>query len=614
MVADELDAGKKNSTGKTVIRVILGLALLIPASLACLGGLLVPTVSTFVLSLQSTSPVARDARFVGLENYARLFQDPTFSAALGFTLSLFAVRVLVVAVAPLLLALAVNELGRAARLPARLLFTLPLAMFAPVVMALIWGTVLTPNSGLAAILLRSFGQAPLPWLTDPGRARGALLFVDALYTVGLACGVGLIFYLAALRGTGEQSPSWRQVRKPLLASWGIGLLATLALSLQSFTLSYTLTAGGPANATMSLTLYQFNQAFRFFRFGPAAAVASFVLVVLVLLGLAAGLAVVLTGLRLEVTPGGKPSGLLSREGRPGRGRAVVIVLLAVMLLGSVVICSLSGLPLLWNALNSLKTSAELTRSSSRLFPSLPSLAAYSELAKKMPIGQVFVNTLLPLSLSLVLLQIPIAYLGALGIGAARPLGKWSEWLLLLFSPWLFVTVGPLSIVAYQNLQQVRMLNTLVALTPPIMLSVPMLFILTLFFKGQEPKWRAAQAEGQGAKTLFTKLILPSLPLVALLASAAFLIGLQDLLWPSVASNTLTTMTLTTMLLRLRANLITGWPMLAAALTLIELTTFTFFFLVLGAFQFLYLDRLALVTHSPEATQDAPLRQDAAQEV
>ena len=608
MATDELSTdNKKDSTGKTVIRVIVGLALLIPASLTCLGGLLVPTVSTFILSLQSTSLVVRDARFVGLENYARLFQDPVFSAALGFTLSLLVVRVVVVAVAPLLLALAVNELGRAARLPARLLFTLPLAMFAPVVIALVWGTVLTPNSGLAAILLRSLGQAPLPWLTDPGRARGALLFVDALYTVGLACGVGLIFYLAALRG------SWRQLWKPLVASWGIGLLATLALSLQSFTLSYTLTAGGPANATMSLTLYQFNQAFRYFRFGPAAAVASFVLVVLVLLGLAAGLAVVLTGLRLEVTPGGKPSGLLSREGRPGRGRAVVIVLLAVMLLGSVVICSLSGLPLLWNALNSLKTSAELTRSFS-LFPSSPSLTAYSELAKKMPIGQVFVNTLLPLSLSLLLLQIPIAYLGALGIGAARPLGKWSEWLLLLFSPWLFVTVGPLSIVAFQNLQQARLLNTLAALTPPIMLSVPMLFILTLFFKGQEPKWRAAQAEGQGAKSFFTKLILPSLPLAALLASAAFLIGLQDLLWPSVASNTLTTMTLTTMLLRLRADLVTGWPMLAAALTLIELTTFTFFFLVFSAFQFLYLDRLALVTHSPEATQDAPLRQDVAQEV
>jgi len=609
MATDELSTDKKkNSTGKTVIRVILGLALLIPASLACLGGLLVPTVSTFVLSLQSTGLVVRDAKFVGLENYARLFQDPVFSAALGFTLSLLVVRVLVVAVAPLLLALAVNELGRAVRLPVRLLFTLPLAMFAPVVMALIWVTVLTPNSGLAAILWRSLGQASQSWLTDPGRAKGALLFADALYTVGLACGVGLIFYLAALRG------SWRQVWKPLVASWGIGLLATLALSLQSFTLCYALTAGGPANATMSLTLYQFNQAFRYFRFGPAAAVASFVLVVLVLLGLAAGLAVVLTGLRLEVTPGSKESGLLGRAGQPGRGRIVAIALLAVMLLGSVMVCSLSGLPVLWNTLNSLKTSAEITRSSASLFPSSPSLTAYSELAKKMPIGQVFVNTLLPLSLSLLLLQIPIAYLGALGIGAARPLGKWSEWLLLLFSPWLFVTVGPLSIVAYQNLQQARMLNTLAALTPPIVLSVPMLFILTLFFKGQEPKWRAAQAEGQGAKIFFTKLILPSLPLVALLASAAFLIGLQDLLWPSVASNTLTTMTLSTMLLRLRAGLTTGWPMLAAAITLFELPTFAFFFLVLGALQFLYLDRLALVTHSPEATQDAPLRQDVAQEV
>jgi len=600
-LADE----KKNSAGKTVLRVVLGLALLIPASLACLGGLFAPTISTLILSLQSASLIGQ-AKFVGLENYMRLFQDPTFSAALGFTLLLFVVRVLVVAVAPLLLALVVNELGRAVRLPVRLLFTLPLAMFAPVVTALAWGTVLTPNSGLASIILRSLGQTPQPWLTDPGRAKGALLFIDAMYTFGLACGVGLIFYLAALRGSGEQAPSWRQVWKPLVASWGVGLLATLALSLQSFTLSYALTGGGPANVTATLMLYQYNQAFKFFRFGAGAAVATLILLVLMLLGLAAGLIVALIGPRLEMTPGSKKSGLLSREGQPGRGRAVAIALLAVMLLGSVAACSLSGLPMLWNTLNSIKTSAEILRPSSPLFPSSPSLTAYSELAKKIPVGQVFVNSFLPLLLSLLLLQIPIAYVGALGIGAVRPLGKWSEWLLLLFSPWLFVTVSPLSIVAYQNLQQARLLNTLAALTPPIMLSVPMLFILTLFFKGQEPHWRAARAEGQGVVRAFLlKFVLPSLPLVALLASVALLVGLQDLLWPLLVVTKLENMTISGMLLRLRADLITGWPMLAAALTLFEWPTFAFFFLVLGAFQFLYLDRLALVTHSPDAAQGAP---------
>ena len=43
------------------------------------------------------------------------------------------------------------------------------------------------------------------------------------------------------------------------------------------------------------------------------------------------------------------------------------------------------------------------------------------------------------------IQLPIAYLGALGIGALRPLGRYSEWLLLPFSPWLFITALPLSV-------------------------------------------------------------------------------------------------------------------------------------------------------------------------
>jgi ABC-type sugar transport system permease subunit len=575
-----------------VLRIVLGLALLGPAGLFWIGGLVVPTVKTLVTSMQEVSPIAA-ARFVGLANYAYLFQDLQFSSALRFTLLMVAVRVLVVAILPPLLAFAVNEFGRAVRIPVRLLFTVPLALFAPVVTALTWALALNPRAGLVNIVLEGLNRAPQPWLGDPERARSAFLLIDGLTTFGLACGVGLVFYLAALRGSGEKALSWKAVRVPLVMTWGIGLLATIALTLQSFTMSHALTQGGPGNATMTLALHQFNAAFRYFRFGVAAAGATLVLAVVALLGLAAGLIVVLGRLRLETVSWGKRSGLLSGKGRPSWGRPVAIALLALTLLVSLGGCGLSALPRPWNALNSLKTEVEMLGSPPSLLPSSPSLDAYAALGQEIPVGRVLINTVVP-ALSVLLLQVPIVYLGALGIGAVRPFKRWSELLLLPFSPWLFVTVGLLSVAAFEARRSAGLLNTMAGLASPIILSVPALFILTLFFKGQEPKWRAARAKGQApAGAFFTRLILPSLPLALLLACASLLVAMQGLLWPLLITSSRENFTAPLALLFFRMQMGSSWPVLAAGLTLFGLPAFAFFFVAFGLLQSLYADRLAL---------------------
>jgi ABC-type maltose transport system permease subunit len=207
---------------------------------------------------------------------------------------------------------------------------------------------------------------------------------------------------------------------------------------------------------------------------------------------------------------------------------------------------------------------------------------------------VLVNTLVPVLIALLLFQLPITYLGALGIGALRPLGRRSELLLLLFSPWLFVAIGPLSIAMWQGIRTAEALDSLVGLATPIMFSVPILFILTLFFKGQEPKWQAAQAESQSAVgTFFSKLILPSLPLVALLAAVAFFIESQALLWPLIVARGPKSFPVTVALSMLLGQSALSVPMLAAALTLFWLPPILLFFLVFGAFQIFYLERLSL---------------------
>jgi len=177
-------------------------------------------------------------------------------------------------------------------------------------------------------------------------------------------------------------------------------------------------------------------------------------------------------------------------------------------------------------------------------------------------------------------------------------------LLLPFSPGLFVGVGPLSIVTFQAVRSAHLLNTLLGLAPPMLVSVPMIFVLTLFFKGREPHWRAARGAGQsGARVFLSQLVLPSLPLVALLACASFLFATQDVLWPLIVSNKPELMTASESLLQLRGD-IQGTDAVVVASTAFGIPAFLIYFVVFGAFQMSYLDRLILRTGIDPAGQEA----------
>jgi ABC-type glycerol-3-phosphate transport system permease component len=250
--------------------------------------------------------------------------------------------------------------------------------------------------------------------------------------------------------------------------------------------------------------------------------------------------------------------------------------------------------LFWHTLNAFKTEADMLQAQTFL-PTSPSMAAFTRLRESIPLARILINTLVPLTGGVLFIQLPIAYLGALSIGAFRPLGRRSEWLLLIFSPWLFVGTVALSAVLTVSAHQAGTMNTLLGLTPPILLSVPMLFVLTLFFKGHAPRWEASQVEGQTASgAFFRQLIMPSLPLAALLAGIAIFVGLQGLLWPLIIAATPNRMTMMTALLRLAMESgMQSIPVVAAAIAMLWLPIALLFFLFFGIFQIFYLDRLSI---------------------
>jgi ABC-type sugar transport system permease subunit len=532
---------------KRLLRLWLGLLLVLPAALCCGTSLLAPTVQTFLLSLQKANGLG-PASSVGFANYAQLAQLGPLGKALGFTLEMAIMRLLAVAVVPVLLALAASALNRWVRGGLRLLFTLPLALFAPTGLAVAWVLARTPGSNT---------------LATAGGAQSTLLFIDFAQTLGLACALGLIVYLAAMRA---QGPGRR--RGPVVVIGVVSTLAAVASALQTFSSPYLITRGGPASATTTLMLLQYQVGFVNLQLGLAAALATLSLLLLAGLGVLAALLVVLSGVRLDHASDPGPE----KPWLPAILAAGLVVVLGLVAFG----VWLSGQGPLFQAAGRALT-AEAPSAGSNTFSN---------------------STVGPLVV--LLLQLPLAYLAALGISALRPLGDKSEWLLLPFSPWLFVTVGPLSVAEFMSLRQAGQLNSVGALVPPILLSVPMLFVLVLFFRGRVRRWQAARAAGQSTlAAFFGQFVGPSLPLALLLGVIGMLASYQELLWPLLAASKPEFATGTTTLALQLGRLASNSGGLARTVMGTVLPGFIFGLIVLAVLQVAYVGRLVARTGPEE---------------
>jgi ABC-type glycerol-3-phosphate transport system permease component len=262
----------------------------------------------------------------------------------------------------------------------------------------------------------------------------------------------------------------------------------------------------------------------------------------------------------------------------------VLTLLLLLTLG---VCLCSALPFGW------------------LLPRAIGENGLGPLLEQISAGQVFINSFVP-PLVTATLQVLIAYLAALSIGALRPFGKRSDWILLLFSPWLFITVPPLSLAYFIAAQKAGALDTLRATFSPILFSIPALFILAIFFAGRAAQLQQERiaSESPQAPDFFRHFILPSLPLAAVLWLLLLFFNGQDIFWPLLVSVSPERYSLNLTLLRLVQMFSGSHEMLAAAVTFFIVPVCALFFVCLAPFQAFYLDRLTLYAEDPSPDETA----------
>ena len=229
-------------------------------------------------------------KFGGFANIYRLTQDPVFLRALSNTMIFLVVQVPLMLVLALLLAVALNN----PRLKGRAI--LRTAIFLPCVTSLVAYSVLFKSmfslSGVVnnALLTLHVIGAPIPWLSDPFYAK----IVIILAITWRWTGYNMVFYLAALQNIDpsiyeaariDGVPGYARFLRLTVPMLKPVILFTTVIStigtLQLFDEVANITAGGPADGTVTLSLYIYNLTFKFMpAFGYAATV-SYVIVALV---------------------------------------------------------------------------------------------------------------------------------------------------------------------------------------------------------------------------------------------------------------------------------------------------------------------------------------------
>src|SRR5512143_2544656 len=242
-----------------------------------------PLIASLAFSLTDFNLVRpEDARFVGLDNYARLASDPLVGQGLVATARFAILAIPVTMIGSLGVAVLVNSPRLFGRSVFRTLFYMPIQI--PLVAStLVWVGFLNTETGWLNGLLRLMGIDGPDWLNNATWVYPALTLIG-LWGIGnfmLVSLAGLqavpteLYEAARIDGAGAWS-MFRRITIPLMSPILLyNLVISLITTFQYFTQAYVLTngRGDPNNATLFINLDLFREAFVNNHMGYASATA-----------------------------------------------------------------------------------------------------------------------------------------------------------------------------------------------------------------------------------------------------------------------------------------------------------------------------------------------------
>ena len=263
-----------------ITKIIKPYIMIAPAMTGIFLFTIYPIYKLFVLSFQSVNLLnAARTRFVGWDNYVRIFAQEAFSKSIKNTaIYSFAMIVLVLGIS-LVMAVWLGSRKSAVNSAVQICAFTP-HIISMVSVALIFQWLMNPNHGLFNYALRYFGLPPNKFLESSATALASviaiatwkglgyytLIFIAALQSIPVE------IYEAARLDKSGRIKTFTKITLPMISPQIFFVLIIMTInSFKTFETIRILTSGGPNNATISIVYLIYREAFNNFRVGAGAA-------------------------------------------------------------------------------------------------------------------------------------------------------------------------------------------------------------------------------------------------------------------------------------------------------------------------------------------------------
>ena len=260
----------------------------IPTILFVLGMVLFPIIYTFVLSFHSWRMSANIPwKFVGLDNYVELFSDSRFPNAVLRTFIFALIALAFEIVLGMVIAIYLDKVFFGKNF-VKTAFLLPMVA-TPVAIGMVWKLIYEPNIGILNTIIRNMNGPKIDWLGDSGKALYSLVVVDVwqwtpfvmlIISAGLTS-IPLELFEAAMVDGASGIKIVFKVTLPLLRpTIYTAVLLRLIDVLKTFDIIYSMTSGGPGDATQTVMTVMMKKGISegFYSTGSAFGVCFFIIV------------------------------------------------------------------------------------------------------------------------------------------------------------------------------------------------------------------------------------------------------------------------------------------------------------------------------------------------
>ncbi|MDD5370167.1 MAG: sugar ABC transporter permease [Anaerolineaceae bacterium] len=280
-------SGMQIRQAKSFSRAMIFLA---PSLAIFITFIFIPLIRTIWLSSYLTNPLGKPMKYIGLEQYQRLFSTPEFGNSLVRSILFVLETVPTTILVALILAVLANQRLKGISI-FRVIFSITIAVSSATA-SLMFLYLYHPSIGSLNYFIELLGGNAIPWLTSDKTALTAI----SLTTVWLQLGLNTVILLAAMQGIPEElyesamidgANGWDRfwgITLPFLSSSFFFLLVVdMLAAFQTFTPVQIMTSGGPVNSTNLLVYSIYRQFYFNGQYGLAAAQSIMLFIIMLLL-------------------------------------------------------------------------------------------------------------------------------------------------------------------------------------------------------------------------------------------------------------------------------------------------------------------------------------------